>query len=426
MKNRSIIKKSISLAFVLLLGVFSLTACTGDRVLKKDEDLLYSVEVSSAVPKYNFTQEEASVEGYSTYSEKLTDFSLSLLKSSYKGENLLIPTLSQHQTLALLLNGASGKTASELKKVISPNMDLQTLNTCNYYLQSRVSYFNTEDSGYFADSSLWFDDLFDVKSSFTQSAKNYYSCTLARLLINTEDAQDKINRNTELVTNGSFEKVLDAPLENQAIYAQSAATLKDAWAVPYTADRVSVGTFEGKSGSAHVNFMTSNEKYVETEMGEGFVKSLKNTPIKFAAITPKENCDMEALIDSLNYNRIKTMLLESDPTAFCTVSFPEFAVSQTASYDDVLRQMGALQIYTEDANFSSLTNGKGAVLSSSLTASSIEVSATGISNSGELEAEGDTLKETERTLNFQKPFIYIFFDNESAVPLFIGVINNVE
>lgn len=425
MIKHGILKKSLSLALVILLGASTLTACTSEGALKKNEDLLSSVEVSSAVPKYNFTEEDVTPEGYDTYSEKLTEFSLNLLRTSYKGENTLLPTLSTHQNLALILNGTSGKTATELKKAISQNMDLQTLNTCNHYLQSRVSYFNTEEEGYFAESALWMDDLFDVKTAFTQSAKNYYSCTLARLELNTEDAWGKINKNTELKTNNCFEQIIDVPLKGQVIFGESVATIKDTWAVPYTADRITQATFKGTSGDTTATFMTSNEKYVETELGEGFVKSLKNTPVKFAVITPKESSSVEELLNSLNYNRMKTMLLESDPTAFCTASFPEFKVAENTCPDQLLKSMGIEEIYSEDANFSSLTNGDGAKVTSTLMASYLDVTAQGITTSSELETQGDTLKETERKLIFDKPFIYIFFDNESAAPIFMGVVSNI-
>ncbi len=416
---------STLLAAVLIL---SFTGCKHTGILTDKEDLLSEYEVSQAVPKYDFTTGEAtSPESYQQYCEKLTDFSLTLLNSASSDEVPLVSPLATTHTLSLLLNGASSDTESQIKKLFASGLDSQTLNACNHYLTSRLTAFNTEDFGYYEESALWLNDSFSVKSPFLQAIKNYYSSHIVRRILADEGSLDKINALTAESTKNIINNIITEPLKETTILGISASTISDSWVTPYTADRLSTRDFLGTKGTQSATYMTSNERYISSDFAEGFIKSLKNTPIKFAAIMPKGDTSARELLSTLTYNRLSTMLTGGSATDFCTASIPQFEMESSSSIDSTLKALGMTKAYLpNEANFSFLTSATNVALTSIRTGTFVEITPYGtVKNTDTVDSGGEAFTKTDRELLFNKPFVFMFFDNESGVPIIMGIVNNI-
>ncbi len=421
--------KIISTALCMLIALLSLGGCSGNGgILSNEENLLSGYEKSSTVASYNFTSGEASApESYGKYTENLTDFSLSLLLNSLQEEgNQSISTLSTAHTLSLILNGASGDTAKEIKRLLAKEIDLNTLNLCSHYQSSRLTAFNTDTEGYFEEASLWLNDSFSVKANYLQTVKNYYNSHIVRKVLSDSDTVEKINALTADSTKGEITEVLTEPLTDSTVFALSAAVLLDSWVTPYTSDRISEGTFKGTKGEQKVSFMTSNERYISSDFAEGFVKSLKSTPVKFAAIMPKGDESIEDFLSTLSYSRLYSLLMEGSATSFCTASIPEFELSSTLDLDDILTGMGMESAYNkESASFSGLSTMSGISLSDFKESTKIAVTPQGTVSNDKISEPTEEFTQCDKKLVFDRPFIFVFFDNESGAPIIMGAVNNI-
>lgn len=423
------LKKTLCIALCSVVATGALWGCSTDSPLTKKENLLSDYQRSSSITTYDFTSSTTTQpENYEEFSASVTEFSIELLKSSMNpSENTLVAPQSTATTLSLLLSGASSSTGTEIKNLLAPTLDMQSINNCNYYLSSRLSAFNSESTGYFSENSLWFEDKFDVKAAYLQNAANYYSAHIVRTKLAEDDTVDKINTITADSTCGAISSIITDMPEGATTISVTAAALADNWITPYTSDRVKEGTFHGSEKDSTVSFMTSNERYISESYATGFIKSLKDTPVKFAAIMPTEDMSLEEFAETLTANRLSALLLGGKATNFCTASIPCFDAEAQAPLDSTLKEMGINKAYSkDDANFGGISASSEVYLSSALFAAQVSLSPNGTTKSEAAAPIGAAeFEECDTVITLDRPFIYIFFDNESGIPVLMGCVNNL-
>lgn len=423
-------KRIICLIMALVLAI-SLCACGGG--LSDGENLTKGFKRSESIAEYNFVSgEDIMPEDYEQYISGATDFAVKLLaESAQEGENLVVSPVSVSEALSVLANGAADKTRTELRNVLASGASIDLINICSHYLNSRLTAFNSEDGYFRTANSLWFNDTFDVKSAFLQTSVNYYDTGLFRIPFAEEDAVEKINGWVSENTDGEIENVLDTIDENAKALIVNAVVLSDAWTTPYKDTQVSEGVFHGAKGDAQTEFMTSVEYYISSSYAQGFVKGFENIPCKFAAILPNEDTDITEFVNNLTGNRLTALLESQAPMETCVASLPEFSISSDLDLADSLQAVGINRAFDyATADFSSLSN-TGQVYINKITQDAfIEVGPQGAKAGAATVVElTDSLAATEETpekeLVFDRPFVFVIYDNESNIPVFMGVVNNI-
>ncbi|MBQ7999644.1 MAG: serpin family protein [Ruminococcus sp.] len=426
--------KRIICTVMALILVLALCACGGDSLVSGDENLRKGYDRSEDIPVYDFLSEEHTTpENYEKYAEGAIDFGVKLLAENVQdGENVVLSPVSVSSVLALLANGAADKTRSEIRNVIASGADVDLINTGEYYLGRRLVAFNSED-GYFKNAnSLWFNDTFDVKSPFLQTSANYYDVGVFRVDFTQEDTAEKINGWVSENTDGEIDKLLDEVEGDSAALVINTALLNDAWATPYSDTQISEGEFHGAKGDTQAEFMTSKEYYISTSYAEGFIKGFENVPCKFAALLPKDGQDITEFVQKLTGNRFTALLDSQSPMETCIVTLPQFSVESRLELADSLKLMGINGMFdASKADFSNLSN-TGQVFVSKVTQDAfIEVGPQGAKAGAATVAEilygsAQIPELPEKELTFDRPFVFVIFDNESNIPVFVGVVNNIE
>lgn len=418
----------IIMAFVLVL---SLCACTDSSGISDNENLLTDFKRSEDVPAYNFTSgEEIIPEDYAKYTEGATDFAVKLLAENAKeGENLVISPLSVSSVMSVLANGASDKTRTQLRNALAAGADTDLINTCSHYLSSRLTAFNSEEGYFKTANSLWFNDTFDVKSSFLQTTANYYDAGVFRIPFAEGSAADKVNGWVAENTEGEIEKVIDGIDVDSAALVINTALLNDAWATPYHSTQT--GTFHGANGDTQAEFMSSVEYYISTSYGEGFVKGFENVPCKFAALLPAEGEDVTEFVKNLTANRLTALLESQSPMERCVASLPEFSIETRLELADSLRALGIENAFDRDkADFSNLSNSGRVYIDKVTQDAFIEIGPQGAKAGAATVADikyslSENPELPEKELSFDRPFVFVIYDNESNIPVFMGIVNNV-
>lgn len=424
--------KRILSVVLCLIFILSFAACKKDESGRSEDSLLGDYERSDSVPEFDFTSGEVEVtEEYMNWAQGSMSFAFSLLSQVSTGdENVVVSPLSLTNVMAVLANGTDGTTLKELRQTLAgTNLDL--INASLYYLNSRLTAFNS-DSAYFKSAdSLWFDDSFDVKASFLQAVANFYDAEVMRVSMGDGDTVQKINDWIADNTDSEITNAVDAIDPSTLAVAVNAAIMNDEWANQYSETQVSEGVFHSAEGDKTASFMTSQEHYISTAYAEGFVKGFKNLPLKFAAIMPKDDISAEEFAKNLTGARWQALLDSQQATAFCTASLPEFEMYTKLNLTDTLKVLGIEKIFdAKKADFSNLSNTGNPYISKVTQDAFIKVGPLGAKAGSATvalmiagSAPNSEIVEIPH-LTFDKPFIFVIYDNESGVPVFTGIVNN--
>lgn len=383
---------------------------------------------SSAVPVYDFySDEEITPENYMEFSEAYMDFAANMLINASQDESAVISPLSLYTALMMTANGASGKTLRELETVLGQDETLSDLNTYIHYLNSRVQSLNSEEGFVKGANSLWINDEFSVKAQYLQSIVNYFDAEIFRTELEksgVEEINDWISKNTD----GEIEDMISELSADTALVLVNALLFDDEWATPYEEDDLFEDTFNGTKGGETVTFMQSNEMLLESSDAKGIIKSYKNTPCKFVAILPNEDITLEQYVSSLSGAKLEQLFASLSGTNRCIANIPQFELRTNLKLTDAVKAMGAELMFTDEANFDSLTMTNGLSVSDILQESFIEVNENGTKagSATTVTLRGDAAGESDfEVLSFDRPFLFMIVENEYNLPLFIGTVESI-
>lgn len=410
----------------LLLAALCLSLCC---CAPESTSLTAEYSRSSAIPVYDFySEEEITPENYANFAEAYMNFAANMLISASEDESAVLSPLSLYTALMMTANGASGKTLRELEKMLGEDETLSDLNTYIHYLNSRVQSLNGEEGFVNTANSLWINDEFSVKAQYLQSIVNYFDAEIFRTELAASGAEE-INEWIEEKTSGEIEDMLSSLSDDTAMVLVNALLFDDEWAIPYEESDVFEGTFNGAKGEETATYMQSNEMLLESSDAKGIIKSYKNTPCKFVAILPNEGVSLEEYVSSLSGAKLTKLFSSLSGTNRCVANIPQFELRTNSELTEAVKSMGAELMFTDEANFDSLTMTDGLSVSGVLQESFIEVNADGTKagSATTVTSPGAASGESEfEVLNFDRPFLFIIVENEYNLPLFIGTVGSID
>ena len=345
------------------------------------------------------------------------------LKADPDGENKLISPLSVLYAMAMVSNG--GDDAEAIKAYWG--YDLLHLNEYLYEYTGKLPV--GEKYTLQLANSIWFteDKRFTVNQDFLQKMKNYYDADAYQAPFNEETRKD-INQWVELKTDGMIKDILEE-IPDGVMYLVNALAFEAEWLSTYEEPQVREGVFTKADGTKQtVDFMyDSVGQYFEDEKATGFMRYYSGMKYAFVAMLPKEGVTPEEYIASLGGNALHTMLKNPVNTSVVT-SIPVFE----AEYDADLRSILGAAGYPVNGTF----NGVGTSTAGDITIARVlhktyiqvgpQGTKAGAATVVELTDGGmEYIPENPKEVHLDRPFVYMIIDCENAVPLFIGVQNNV-
>ena len=413
-------------AFMCIVMIGALFACN-----KTDERSKYSLlkgyEKSDDIPTFDFLAGEIQLpEEYNNYISGVSGFSFKLLgETASSKDNVVVSSLSMINALSLLSNGAYGNTKKELRSVVS-GVDMDLLNGANYYLNSRVTAFNGDDAKLLMADALWCDDSFDVKTAFLQNVIDYYNSEVMRIDLSAADTKDKMNQWIADATEKTITNTVDEISAETLLLMVSTIFMEDEWATPYLSNQLTQGTFHSDA-DVNATFMTSTESYINTTYAEGFVKGFKNLPLKFAALMPAEDMSVEDFAKGLTAAKWQALLDSQQATSFCSASMPMFEINYKNDLIATLKALGVKDAFdSSKADFSQMSNTGKPYVSGIVHDTFIQIGPNGAKAGAATasDTKGNAASDDMPKLTFDKPFVFVIYDNESGVPVFTGVVNN--
>lgn len=414
MKTNRLLKRVLCYLLIAAVAV-SMSGCTSVNA----KDLMAGIGVSAAA-----APAESDPAGEAT----AADFTVRLLKECAAGQgNVLVSPISVMSVLAMIANGASGNTLSQLESLFGT--DTEKLNGFFRHFAASVS--SSEQIGF--ANSIWLNSAMDldIRKEFLQiNADNYgndvYSADF------TGDAARDINLWGKKHTRGMIPKMLDGTDGDEAMIIANALAFEAKWEEPYEKrDVLSDMTFTTESGEVRtgVDFLSSEEdRFIETDNALGFMKPYKGGRYAFAALLPNEGVTLDELISSLDGKELAA-LLSSPRNESVDVMIPKFESGYSAELSEVLKAMGCTDVFdpaAADLSGIGTANGETLYLRSVLHKTFISVDENGTKAAAITHAHLAANAYVPNQVFLDRPFIYMIVDCESGTPLFIGAMRDIE
>lgn len=397
---------------VILIVIFCFIGCgvkknVDDKRKNKKEDTEKKTKVEKIVAKH---QEE---------NMKLT---VDLFKNSYNPRgNVVISPVAVQMSLAFLLNGAVGETQTELINTVGMEASI-----FNNYLKTYMEEAPKDVRGNINFvNGIWKNSLnegMNLKHTYESRAVEYLNTEIKSEPFTT-GCENVINDWINKATNGMVDKVVTKTYVQNWMYTINVATFAMDWEKAYSVNDMCTGEFNNFNNTkTTVEMMSSVEPlYIEDNEVTGFIKNYYIPRYKFVAIMPDDSSKMDEYVQNWDERKM-IKLLEGASNENVKVTFPKFVSGSRINIKSVLAKMGLTQMFSYEANFSGiLEDNKFAGLGTMVHASTVVV--------GKKSSEAKMLtevgsKKTDTSYSneivIDRPFIYIIYDSEESIPVFIG------
>ncbi len=355
-----------------------------------------------------------------------TRLSSQLFKSIYTNqENILISPLSITLALAMCENGAAGNTLEQMEKLLL-DMPVDDLNNdLKNYLDSLE-----DDQVVEISNSIWIRDDQDrltINPDFLKMNATYYQADGYQAPFDSTTLED-INNYIDYHTKGMIKEALDQVPVEAVIYLINTVLFEDKWAVEYTSDMVYNGTFNNSDAAkSDVEFLHSDESlYLEDELVTGFVKKYQDERYGFVALLPKG--DIDSYLDKLDASSLHELITNPQSVPVTTAT-PKFKYDYKKELSELLVGLGMVDAFSEIADFSKMADtASGALfISRILHNCAIELNEIGTKAGAVtiVEMVDTSIIVNEKEVILDRPFVYMIYDFDQEVPVFMGAINNL-
>lgn len=360
-----------------------------------------------------------------------TDFAIRLFKASNEdGKNTLISPLSVLCALSMTANGAVGETLEEMESVLG-----MSAADYNVFLNSYVrSLPQGEKYKLSLANSIWFKDdgLFEIKGEFLQTNADYFGADIYKAAFDSQTLYD-INSWVNRETDGMIDKVLNTIPKEAVMYLINALAFEAEWEEKYTKNDVYDGEFTREDGEViDVKMMRGEDGYyLEDEDATGFIKYYSGRKYAFVALLPNEGISLSDYVDSLDGERLQSLLENKRYDVLLFSSMPKFTVEYDVEMSEILSGMGMPTAFSLAADFSGIGqyNGLDLYINRVIHKTFIEVAEQGTRAGAvtvvEMYPESAAPGEIKNVV-LDRPFVYMLIDCENNIPFFIGTLMDVD
>ena len=407
------------LALVLVFAIsFQLAGC--NRIKAKD--------LMDGIPGGNVTGRNAN----DPFVSSQMHLAVALFQSTVtanKDENLLISPLSIQLALAMTANGANGQTRDEMEALLGGGISLEDLNE---YLHTYVNSLPSEEKyKLHIANSIWFRDdenRLHVEQDFLQRNADYYCAQIYKAAFDTQTLRD-INTWVKQNTDGMIHKILDDIDRDDVMYLINAIAFDAQWQTGYESSAVRTREFTNVAGKkTSVQMMHSEEGiYLQNDQATGFMKPYQDGKYSFAALLPNEGVDIYDYIAGLTGEGLANTIGNAQ-SVDVAVNLPKFSYEYELTMNSILMQLGMPTAFdSASADFSKLgySTAGNIYIGNVKHKTFICVDEAGTKAGAVTDVTMKTLCAVYRTVTLDRPFVYMIIDNQTNLPIFMGVVTDI-
>lgn len=202
------------------------------------------------------------------------------------------------------------------------------------------------------------------------------------------------------------------------------------WKDKYEKESINDDLFNNQDGSdSRCRFMSSTENYyLDDGKAIGFIKPYYNDHYRFIALLPNEGITISEYINQMTGKKFINTLNNAVETPVFT-AMPEFHYEYSLSLTEALITLGIKDATSMKADFSKLSKSQGENLyiGNVIQKTYISVSPKGTKAGAITIIQVDTkgVIEVDKSVILNRPFIYAIIDSKTNIPIFIGVVSDI-
>jgi len=363
-------------------------------------------------------------------SKSLADFMLDLYSELIEPDkNLFISPYSIFTALAMVYAGAKNLTENEMSKVMHIDMDQDILHpTIKDIMQKLLSYKEIELN---VANSLWTQTGYQLLESYLELMDmNYKGSVFREDFASSSAGAAKINSWVAEKTNNKITQVIEErPIDKVKLILINAIYFKAKWSYPFEEMLTKAKKFILLSGDKIGVLMMQNTAYY-AYLDEGAYHALsipyKGRETLMIIYLPKK---IDGILEM--EKELKNINITEQATRFASekvrLSLPKFKIETEYQLKKNLMDLGMKQAFTNDANFSGITDHPdGLEISEVIHKTFIEVEEWGTEAAAvtilTMAPTGPPPGQVEPPIEFRvdHPFIFHIYDSISKSILFTG------
>ncbi len=348
------------------------------------------------------------------------------------GQNTVCSPLNIYFALAMLAEMSDGNTRAQVLSLLGAP-DVETMRT----QANRVFNANYRNDGsvscILADS-LWLNKNVSFRKDTLETLGKYYYASTYRGQPGTETFDDAIRAWVNGQTGGLLQNevagIKTDPLTMLALY--TTAYFSDKWQAEFRPEETKQGIFHSPDGDAEADFMHETDLWGIYFWGAKFGAVKKDLQqggsvwflLPDEGTTPEDLLqDSEALRFLFTANKLNNW--KSQKSLRVNLALPKFDVSAQLSLKEGLQTLGVTDCFTEQADFSPLTDDQPIAVSDLNHGVRVVADEQGVTAAAytEMMLYGAAMPpEEEIDFHLDRPFLFAVV-SEDRMPLFVGIVN---
>jgi serpin B len=342
-------------------------------------------------------------------------------------KNLIISPFSISTALSMAVNGANGQTKEGMLTALrSAGLSLIDLNTSYKGLSESLLGVDKRVLLNIANS-MWIEKNFPVKVPFKSALTDYYKAEARSFDISNAGVPKEINSWIEGKTNGLIKNMVEQLDPQTVMLLINAIYFKGMWNSQFDKSETVNETFHVSDASTvQVPMMKQKAKFKICK-GQGF--TLAEFPygqgnFVMDVLLPDNVSGANAVIQSLTkagFNDLVSKLYETE----IDLSFPRFKYSYKKTMNEILKDMGMAQAFTDLADFTNISDVR-VLISMVLHQAFIETNEEGTEAAAAtiIGIYTTSLPAGPLVLKLDHPFVYIIRETSTNSILFMGKVVN--
>lgn len=357
------------------------------------------------------------------------DFAITLFqKTAQAGENILLSPLSIYMDLAMLYNGASGKTQQQMQRALQ--LQEKDVDALNLYQRRLLEELAKADTAVQMDiaNSIWFKEGLQPQADFKAINKKFYHAKIKGMDFSDPETKTTMNDWVSEKTQGKIPTIIDEIKSDDSMFLLNAVYFNGNWATPFDPEATQEQIFYSAEKEEKVPLMSKKSRYNygETEGVQAIELPYGEEKYNMTVVLPDKEKDLSTFLaefDAAAWEELQKHLKMQE----VKLQFPKWELSYAE--DSLKEQLGALGMadaFTNKADFSNLFKEESAKISEVKHKTYIKVDEEGTEAAGATSTGITTTSynPNQPEMKVNRPFIYLITEKDSGQILFIGQVNN--
>ncbi|XP_015251160.1 PREDICTED: protein Z-dependent protease inhibitor-like [Cyprinodon variegatus] len=359
---------------------------------------------------------------------KNADFGAQLYRAvaSRTDDNIFLSPFAVSAGMLALLGGTSGPTQNQLIQGLGlTGLEPQTLPDVFQNLRNAVLQ-TTPPLNLLQGFAVFPDQSFQVPASFQDLLQMKYGGKAQSLpYTNPAEALDIISRWVQEQSNDQIKDVLTSLEDQTKLLVVSAASYKIRFNPPFNSSLTQSERFYvDKYHVIMVPMMFRADKYFlayDRGVKAGVLKLPMADGAAMLVVLPDEDVDVTAVEEEVTAAKIRAWIAQLRKTKL-EVQLPVFLLEQTYSLKNMLQRLEITQVFQDDADLSNMGGASGTKLTEVYHMAAVSMD----ESSGDGSSEGGvtTFSSPPPRLTFNRPFIFIIYQQSTNSLLFMGRVTN--